>query len=149
MISAVLAVNVVVAAERGATRQVLTTWDAQRFRLFISEGIAAEIGKKLRNPHIGGRYGVIAQDVDRVRAMLLAQATLSAVTPQDIAPMTGDLEDDYVLATVLAAHSDYLVTGDKGLLALQRYYESRLVTPPEFMAILMGSTAGESFRTEG
>ena len=55
--------------------------------------------------------------------------------------MTGDPEDDYVLATGRLARADYLVTGDRGLLDLVAYAGMRIVTPRAFVELLEGSTA--------
>jgi predicted nucleic acid-binding protein len=50
--------------------------------------------------------------------------------------VTGDPEDDYVLATARLARADYLVTGDKGLLALVRDEGTAIVSPRQFMELL-------------
>jgi hypothetical protein len=51
-----------------------------------------------------------------------------------------DAEDDLVLGTAVAAEADFLVTGDKGLLALDTYGDIRIVTAEEFLAHLEGLT---------
>ncbi len=139
MITAVLDVNVVVAAvlaPRGATRQILSAWRDARFCLVTSEGIVAEIGDKLRDPKVGGRYGVGSEDAGAVRALLLTQAEVVAVRVRDVVAVTGDAEDDYVLATTRLARAHYLVTGDRRLLALGQYAGSKIVSPREFLNIL-------------
>jgi predicted nucleic acid-binding protein len=50
--------------------------------------------------------------------------------------VTGDPEDDYVLAAVRLGRADYLVTGDHGLLALREYAGAKIVGPREFVTIL-------------
>jgi predicted nucleic acid-binding protein len=53
--------------------------------------------------------------------------------------VTGDEDDDFILAQALIAGADYLVTGDKHLLALDgRVDPLRIVTPAEFARILAG-----------
>ena len=44
-----------------------------------------------------------------------------------------DLEDDLVLGTAVAAHADFLVTGDKRFLALKEYHGVRIVSAEEFL----------------
>jgi predicted nucleic acid-binding protein len=43
-----------------------------------------------------------------------------------------------VLGTAVAAEADFLVTGDKGLLAVGHYGEIQIVTAEEFLAYLEG-----------
>ena len=139
MIAAVLDVNVIVAAllaPHGTTRQVLAAWESDRFLVLTSEGIGTEVEQKLGSPRIGGRYGVTASDVQWVRGLLLTQARVVEVRPQDVLPVTGDPEDDYVLATARLAQADYLVTGDHALLGLQQYHGVRIVSPRQLLNTL-------------
>jgi predicted nucleic acid-binding protein len=47
-----------------------------------------------------------------------------------------DPGDEYVLAMALASGADFLVTGDKALLALKRVGATRIVTAGRFAALL-------------
>jgi predicted nucleic acid-binding protein len=47
-----------------------------------------------------------------------------------------DTEDDLVLGTAVAANADFLVTGDKGLLAIGEYCGVRIVTAEAFLQAL-------------
>ena len=47
-----------------------------------------------------------------------------------------DAEDDLVLGTAVAANAEYLVTGDKGLLAIGAYRGVRIVTAEDFLRVL-------------
>ncbi|MGI8406092.1 MAG: PIN domain-containing protein [Thermomicrobiales bacterium] len=55
--------------------------------------------------------------------------TVSGVAP--------DAEDDLVFGTAVAAEADFLVTGDKGMLAAGDYRGVRIVTPEEFLRELV------------
>ena len=50
-------------------------------------------------------------------------------------------EDDLILATAISGNADYLVTGDRQLLALGSYGGVRIVTPRDFLAILDAESA--------
>ena len=52
-----------------------------------------------------------------------------------------DAEDDYVQATGRLARADYLVTGDKGLLALRQYVGTKIITPKEIHRVGQERTA--------
>ncbi|MBI2907186.1 MAG: putative toxin-antitoxin system toxin component, PIN family [Chloroflexi bacterium] len=137
----VLDVNVVISAilaPRGVTRQILSAWEAQRFLLLISEGIIAQIEEKLRHPKIGGGYGVSEEDIVWVRSLLLTQSQVVLIKPQDIISVTGDPEDDYVLATTRLGKAEYLVTGDRGLLTLDEYAGAKIITPRQLLDSLPG-----------
>jgi len=44
-----------------------------------------------------------------------------------------DLDDVKIIATAVAAKADYIVTGDKDLLALHQFDKIRVVTPSDFI----------------
>jgi putative PIN family toxin of toxin-antitoxin system len=140
MLTVVLDVNVIVSAvasSRGTPRRILQAWQARRLEVVISEGILAEVSTKLLDPSIGGRLGVTTADVTAVMRLLRSEATL--VLPLSPPVVTGDPEDDYVLATVTRARADYLVTGDKGLIALHHHGGSQIISPRDFSDLLDSS----------
>ncbi len=47
-----------------------------------------------------------------------------------------DPNDDYVIATALAAGASHVVTRDKDLLTLTTYQDVQMIRPEEFMGIL-------------
>ena len=95
-----------------------------------------QVEEKLRNPKIGGAYGVSEADIRWVKALLRTQGEVVIVPPEALIEATGDPEDDYVLATGVVGEAGYLVTGDRGLLALKEHGEVRIVNPRAFLDIL-------------
>lgn len=53
-------------------------------------------------------------------------------------PLSRDSKDDYLLAYAESGGADYLVTYDGDLLALDGAFAFRIVTPPDFLAVLRG-----------
>lgn len=51
-------------------------------------------------------------------------------------PVATHPEDDLILATAVAGNAEYLVTGDRQLLALGTYEGVRIVSAAEFLAVL-------------
>lgn len=136
MTAIVLDVNVVVAAilaPLGTPRQILSAWQDGYFTVVSSEGILAQIEEKLRHPKIGGAYGVTEDDIDWVRALLMTQSQVVVVAPHEISQVTGDPEDDYVLATTRLGEAAYLVTGDRKLQALGEHHRTKIISPREFL----------------
>jgi len=58
---------------------------------------------------------------------------LVAVSDEAIQPVTGDPEDDLVLATARLGQADYLVTRDKGLLNLGHHASVAILSPYDFV----------------
>jgi putative PIN family toxin of toxin-antitoxin system len=139
MIVAVLDLNVIISAVLGAlgfSRQVVNALRAGRFAAVTSPGIIAEVEMKLRLPRISRRYHLTELDITWALEVLTELAQVVTVPAQEVAVITGDPEDDGVLATGRLAQAHYLVTGDRGLLDLQTYADMTIVTPRQFMAIL-------------
>jgi predicted nucleic acid-binding protein len=79
---------------------------------------------------------VTTADVRTLQASLRKDAVLIEVPSVEIQPVTGDPEDDAVLATVRLGKADYLVTGDRGLLDLGAYAGARIVSRRDFLTAL-------------
>jgi uncharacterized protein len=139
MIRAVLDVNVLVSAAistRGIPYQVLLAWHLGRFEVLISRHILDQLVLKLRADRIARRYGMTTAAVRDFTAPLRTDARLIDVPPDKILPVTGDLEDDAILATARLGQADYLVTGDEGLLARSPYEGVEIVRPRAFLELL-------------
>ena len=135
-------VNVIVSATiapLGMSRSILTAWREGRLELVTSDGMIAEVEQKLRYPRIGGKYRLTDDDIRTVVATLRTQAQVVAVPLGAIRDITGDPEDDYVLATaVVQGQVDYLVTGDRGLLQLGRHEGIQILSPRQLFELLEG-----------
>ncbi len=140
MISAVVDLNVIVSAliiARGVPFDVWAAWQANRFTLLISEGMILELAGKLVEPRIAQKYGLTTDDASFTTALLRTQGSLVAVSDSQVTHITGDPEDDLVLATAHLGRADYLVTGDRKLLGLGEYEGVAIVSPREFLSLIM------------
>lgn len=139
MTRAVIDLNVIISAlivSRGAPFHVWSAWLANRFTLIISEGMIHELVGKLAEPRIALRYGIATQDVRHVRALLRGHGMLIEVPRDAVSVVTGDPEDDLVLATGWLGHAEYLVTRDQRLLDLGAHGACQVVTPHQFLQVL-------------
>jgi uncharacterized protein len=140
MTRVVIDVNVFVSAmigPLGYSRQVLTSWDAQQFEVVVSAGIVTNLEEKLKLQRITSRFTIDTPSAIRWLRLLLNTKTEFMLVPRgEQREVTGDPEDDYVLATARLAEAEYLVTGDKGLLALDRYERTTIVSPRSFVELL-------------
>lgn len=142
---AVFDVNVIISsviAPLGASRVLFDHFRDARLELAISSGMVHEVHVKLRLPRIARRYHLTAADADAVTELLMTQTTFVEVPAALFQQVTGDPEDDYVLATCVVSQADYLVTGDKGLLDLTAHHGTQIVTPRGFVDLLDVELAG-------
>ena len=139
MIRAVIDLNVIISAvivPRGMVYHAWAAWLAGQFILVISEGMILELAGKLAGPRIARRYGVTPQEIHYVTSLLRGHGLLVAVPDEAIRPVTGDPEDDLVLATSRLGRADYLVTRDKGLLTLDHHDSVAILSPYDFLPLL-------------
>ncbi len=139
MIRAVIDLNVIISGlivPRGFAFHVWSAWLSRRFPLVISEGMILELVGKLAEPRISERYGIAPQDIHYISSLLRGHGSLVAVPDEAIALVTGDPEDDLVLASARVAHADYLVTRDQKLLDLGQHAGVSIVTPYDFLPVL-------------
>ena len=116
----------------GAPAKVLDGSYAGRFRLATSREQIAEFKRAARYVKLRKvlpRHA-IGHVVNRLRQAELLLRRLRRVGDSP------DPGDDFLLAMAAAAGADYLVTGDKALLGLQRIADTRIVSARRFAAIL-------------
>lgn len=140
MIRAVVDVNVLISAiigPLGHSRRVALAWESGRFGVVSSAGMIAKLEEKLSVSRITGRYTIDSSAAIRWMQLLLSSQTEMVLVPiEERRPITGDPEDDYVLATGRLAQVDYLVMGDKSLLELRQYEGIDIVSPRQFLEVL-------------
>lgn len=138
MTAAVVDVNVLISAvvgPLGFSRQVLAAWQEEKITLLTAQGILTELDEKLRLPRIRKSLPNPEENHRWILQLLQTQAQMILVPPAECLPVTGDPEDDYVLATVRLSKAEYLVTGDRGLLSPREYAGAKIVSPKEFVEL--------------
>jgi len=144
MIRAVIDLNVIISAVISPTGTPSLVWNAwavsEQFDLIVSEGMLLELAGKLNSPRLAGRYGIRPDDALAINALLWAVATMVPVHVADVAVVTGDPEDDLVLTTARLGSADYLVTGDRRLLARARHEDVEIISPRDFLGVLVSRT---------
>jgi uncharacterized protein len=142
MIRAVIDLNVIISAiisPLGIPYRIWSSWlSAEQFTLVISEGMILELAGKLATPRIARRYSVSAEDIHFTTTLLRTLGSLVTVPWEAIEPVTGDPEDDLVLASAHLGRAEYLVTGDRRLLDLAQHESVAIVSPRSFLVVLQG-----------
>jgi putative PIN family toxin of toxin-antitoxin system len=113
--------------------KILAAWRHGSVDVLLSSYIVEELRRVL--PRLVHRHGLTLAEVDDLVDALSIQAEI--IEPlASVEPALRDADDQPVLATLLAAlkisGADYLITGDKDLLALADRYP--IVTPANFWA---------------
>jgi len=112
--------------------RMLGAWYKACFTLVLSDEMLVEINRVLRYPRIAKRMnnaGMGEEELEHLLSLMRFQADfvdidhIAAVVPDDP-------DDTLILATFIAGHADYLVSGDADLLALRDAYP--ILTPQEF-----------------
>jgi putative PIN family toxin of toxin-antitoxin system len=134
MLRVVLDTNVLlsgIAYPASIPRKILAAWRNGSVDVLLSAYILDELRTVL--PRLRHRHGLTAAEIDDLVDALSIQAEIIDPLPAE-EPRLHDAADELVLDTLLAAlhvsKSDYLITGDKDLLAVADRYP--ILTPAQF-----------------
>jgi putative PIN family toxin of toxin-antitoxin system len=127
----VLDANVVIAAfaARGLCESVLELC-LHSHQIVLSEELLDEIQRNLRN-----KIKLPASVVDEISKLLIEHGDMlePASLPSDLCR---DPDDVMILGLAIAAHADFIVTGDQDLLVLNEFRGIPIMTPRSFPTIL-------------
>lgn len=129
---AVLDTNVLISALifGGKPRKILLHSKEKKIRAFISAPILLELAKKLdskfnwKEVKIKETIGTLSKFI----TVVYPTVRLNRVKK--------DPEDNKILECAVEANADYIITGDKHLLKLKRFEETKVVTPSDFIKII-------------
>jgi putative PIN family toxin of toxin-antitoxin system len=131
----VLDTNVLLSALRTDTSppaRILDAWRAARFELVTSVEQIEEFRRAASYPRLRSVLprAAAGEVVNQLRA---AEVVLERLRRAGDSPDPGD---EYLIAMAIAAGADFLVTGDRKILALRRVAETPILTPRRFAALL-------------
>jgi len=117
--------------------KILAAWRHGSVDVVLSAYILEELRRVL--PRLAHRHGLTSAEIDDLVDVLSIQAEVIEPLPGKV-PGLHDVDDQPVLGTLLAAlkasGADYLITGDKDLLAMAERYP--IVDPAKFWATHAG-----------
>jgi len=119
----------------GPPAEIMTAWHERRFEVVAGPSNLAELDRVLRLPKIARAYSLDPQDVRDLLELLSARAVLVSER-RAISAALRDPKDLPILGCALEGHADYVVTGDRDLLALGRFQEIPILSPAAFAALL-------------
>ena len=118
----------------GKPAAILEAAEEGKLRIFISEGIAAEISQVLAYPKIEKIYRTELR-----RQELMGQVLKNAEfikTAIKVEVVTEHPADNKVLECALAAKADYIVSGDKHLLKVVSYKKIQVFSISDFLELI-------------
>jgi putative PIN family toxin of toxin-antitoxin system len=136
---AVLDTNTLVSAMLwgGVPKQVLDIGRDQRLALITSAALVAELEDVLARPKFAARLiraGTCAAELVEGYLDFVRFVHAPAITP-----ISRDPKDDKVLACAAACAADLLISGDRDLLALGHFRNTRIVSPSTALALVAES----------
>src|SRR4051812_25180151 len=129
----VLDTNVVLSAlvfAGGKLARVRHAWQEKRFEPLVSEATADELARAVGYPE----FKLTAGEQHELLGGFLAYCAVVLIPakPPKV-PKCRDPSDAPFLHLAVKGHADYLVTGDKDLLAIAPQFECPIITPVQFM----------------
>jgi uncharacterized protein len=121
-------------AFRGTIARIFRLWDQRAFDLVVSNEVIAEYARVLQEPAIEAVHGMSDEELALVMAGF---ATLGVrVTPfERLDVVAADVTDNRIIECAVAGEADYIVTGDKHLMALGSYRGIQIITPAIFVKL--------------
>ena len=136
----VLDTNIVVSALlwRGTPHELIAAARTRPVALFTSSVLLAELADILTRRKLTRPVAASGLTPDQLMQRYLRLVTV--IHPVPIPPtVLTDPDDDHVLACALAARADYIVSGDRHLLALKTFREIPIVMAAEAVRIVTAS----------
>ena len=137
--------NVLVSAfisKRGVPAEILDFIATfEEVHLVLSEGILEEFSSVMKRTEVRERFGYSQQQIAKFRQAIRDVAEIVEVE-SELALVKDDPADDIVVNTAIDGRVDYVVSGDRHLLKLERFRGTVFVSPREFLRVL-GREFGE------
>jgi putative PIN family toxin of toxin-antitoxin system len=117
---------------QGAPAKLLHAWERKTFTLVACDALITELREVSGRPFFRARLRASAAE------LLAAGIREFSLFFRDISsgPVAPDPGDSYLLALAEASQTDFLVTGDKGLLTLRHHKSARIITPAAMLEAL-------------
>jgi putative PIN family toxin of toxin-antitoxin system len=138
----VLDTNVVVSGLiwGGKPYQLLRAATDGEIELFTSPLLLDELREVLARGHLVSRLAAKSPPSSVAQAVRLYGELAVVVSPSATPKASRDPDDDEVLACALAAHADFIVSGDKDLLTLGSFEGIPILTAVEAAGRIRGET---------
>jgi putative PIN family toxin of toxin-antitoxin system len=93
--------------------------------------LLAELETVLLRP----KFGLTVREVEAI-IDLVSQTFVLVLPTESVAVVTDDPDDDAVIEAALAANAEVVVSGDRHLLDLKTFRDTRIMTPASLIEVL-------------
>jgi hypothetical protein len=116
---------------QGIPSQLFQYWELHYFDILISAESMQELARVLHYPKI--RKGLRSTDTELAEFVRLFTDRGILVAPREtIRAIPADVSDNVYLEIAMAGDAQYIISGDKHLLQLQKYRGIMILTPTAF-----------------
>lgn len=136
---AILDTNVLLSAllsPRGAPAKMLEAWERKKFTLVACEALIVELLEVSGRPFFRARLRAGAAELLAAGIRDFSFFCPDLPSGKAAPEFVRDPKDSYLLALAEASRADFLVTGDKELLALRQHKSTRIATPAAMFGVL-------------
>lgn len=112
----------------GNPKIILESWLRGKFTLLMSPYLCFEIVS------VYERFNNPKEDVERLKLYLETQTI--KIFPRKKVNVCRDKKDNQILGLCLVGEADFLITGDKDLLSLKKFGNTKILKPKEFLKLL-------------
>lgn len=129
----VLDTNVLVSSVLGGqAAQVLVLWRHERFDLLVTPEILQEYWAVLTRP----KFGLPQNVIDDLAGYIFRRSVF--VVPAVVSPIVlADPDDDKFLAAAIGGNADVVVSGDRHLLAIEKFEGIPIMTVRAFLSLFV------------
>jgi putative PIN family toxin of toxin-antitoxin system len=125
----VLDTNIIISSALcGALVLVLEKWDAGEFTVIVTTDVISEYFEVLNRP----KFGLKQETIDRITHYIY-QFSEFVVPEEKIRFIEDDPKDDKFLEAAIAGKVEFIVSGDKHLLALEEFRSIPIISGREFL----------------
>jgi len=122
-------------SREGPPGQILVAWLQGKAELATSPILLRELERVLERTQIRKYQQLKADEIAKL-VKLISRAAVMAPGRRRVHVIKEDPTDNFVLSAALESEADYIVTGDRHLLALGTHRGIKIVQPTAFLAAL-------------
>lgn len=138
MIKAVIDTNILVSgiiSPKASPAKIISSWQQREFILITSEEIIDELKEVFGYSRISKKYNLNQKIIDRYLRMFRAFAEVCR-PKEKIKAIKVDPEDNKFLEAALVNDAEFIVSGDRHLLALKDFKGIKIIKAEEFVRII-------------
>lgn len=135
MIKAVVDTNVLVSgiiSPKASPAKIIDLWYKRKFVLVTSKEILKELQKVLSYPKIAKKYHLDKEKIDEYMKGFFIFSELCSPTKK-ISVIKDDPGDNKFIEAAITARANFIVSGDRHLLALGEYRGTKILTAKRFL----------------